>query len=411
MYLNNYQHQSNKETLTLVFLLIFSIVIRAPIILMFGDVGLENEWKIIIENMTSYGKFSIISFNGYFLPNLYMPPLYPFYLYFFTIFNLENQNYVQLILWSQVFLSSISVIIFYKINKLFFSYKLSFFGSLLFTLFPLHLYACSQISSISLQSFFTLIFVYFFFKITKNKDILSIITFSFISGLLILLRGEYIVIIIFSLLYLFTFFTISLKKILLTILIIFITISPYLIRNVIIFESATITKSIGYNLWKGNNPNSTVQGSELIDKELQNQIDKISKDKFYRIKFDNIFLNKAIENITGEPKKYLILFLKKFASFLFIDIASSNPIYYNPFHYLPVLLLGVTSLGGITLSNKKSHKLNYLIFIFFINAIIFSSFFILPRYKLAILPFQIIFTNILIDYISKKFFSSSVLKN
>jgi len=411
MYLNNYQHQSNKETLTLVFLLIFSIVIRAPIILMFGDVGLENEWKIIIENMTSYGKFSIISFNGYFLPNLYMPPLYPFYLYFFTIFNLENQNYVQLILWSQVFLSSISVIIFYKINKLFFSYKLSFFGSLLFTLFPLHLYACSQISSISLQSFFTLIFVYFFFKITKNKDILSIITFSFISGLLILLRGEYIVIIIFSLLYLFTFFTTSLKKILLTILIIFITISPYLIRNVIIFESATITKSIGYNLWKGNNPNSTVQGSELIDKELQNQIDKISKDKFYRIKFDNIFLNKAIENITGEPTKYLILFLKKFASFLFIDIASSNPIYYNPFHYLPVLLLGATSLGGITLSNKKSRKLNYLIFIFFINAIIFSSFFILPRYKLAILPFQIIFTNILIDYISKNFFSSSVLKN
>jgi len=411
MYLNNYQHQSNKETLTLVFLLIFSIVIRAPIILMFGDVGLENEWKIIIENMTSYGKFSIISFNGYFLPNLYMPPLYPFYLYFFTIFNLENQNYVQLVLWSQVFLSSISVIIFYKINKLFFSYKLSFFSSLLFTLFPLHLYACSQISSISLQSFFTLIFIYFFFKITKNKDILSIIIFSFISGLLILLRGEYVAIIIFSLLYLFTFFSTSLKKILLIILIVFITISPYLIRNVIIFESATITKSVGYNLWKGNNSNSTVQGSELIDKDLQNQIEKISKDKFYRIKFDNIFFNKAIENIMGEPTKYLILFLKKFASFLFIDIASSNPIYYNPFHYLPVLLLGVTSLGGITLSNKKSHKLNYLIFIFFINAIIFSSFFILPRYKLAVLSFQIIFTNILIDYISKKFFSSSVLKN
>jgi len=164
-------------------------------------------------------------------------------------------------------------------------------------------------------------------------------------------------------------------------------------------------------LWKGNNSNSTVQGSELIDKDLQNQIEKISKDKFYRIKFDNIFFNKAIENIMGEPTKYLILFLKKFASFLFIDIASSNPIYYNPFHYLPVLLLGVTSLGGITLSNKKSHKLNYLIFIFFINAIIFSSFFILPRYKLAVLSFQIIFTNILIDYISKKFFSSSVLKN
>jgi len=404
MYLNNYQYQNKKETLTLVFLLIFSIVIRIPIILIFGDTSLENEWKILIGNMTTYGKFSIVSFNGYFLPNLYMPPLYPFYLYFFTIFNLENQNYVQLILLSQAFLSSISVIIFYKINKLFFSNKLSFFSSLLFTLFPLHLYACSQISSISLQSFLTLLFFYFFFKITKNRDILSIIFFSFISGLLILLRGEYAVIIIFSLLYLFIFFRTSLKKISLIIVIIFITISPYLIRNIIIFESVTITKSIGYNLWKGNNSNSAVQGSELINKDLQNQIDKISKDKFYRIKYDNIFFNEAIENITGEPTKYLILFLKKFASFLFIDITSSNSIYYNPFHYLPVLLLGATSLSGVILSNRKSHKLNYLIFIFFINVIIFSSFFILPRYKLIILPFQIVFTNILIDYISKRFF-------
>ena len=404
MYLNNYQYQNKKETLTLVFLLIFSIVIRIPIILTFGDVSLEHEWKILIENMTTHGKFSIIRFNGYFLPNLYMPPLYPFYLYFFTIFNLENQNYVQLILLSQVFLSSISVIIFYKINKLFFSYKLSFFSSLLFTLFPLHLYACSQISSISLQSFLTILFFYLFFKITKNRDILSIIFFSFISGLLILLRGEYAAIIILSLLYLFIFFSTSLKKILLIILIIFITISPYLIRNIIIFESVTITKSIGYNLWKGNNSKSIVQGSELINKDLQNRIEKISKDKFYRIKYDNIFFNEAIENITGEPTKYLILFLKKFASFLFIDITSSNPIYYNPFHYLPVLLLGVTSLSGVILSNKKSHKLNYLIFIFFINVIIFSSFFILPRYKLFILPFQIVFTNILIDYISKRFF-------
>lgn len=411
MYLNNYQHQNKIETFTLVFLFIFSIVIRVPIILIFGDVDLESEWKILIENMTLWGKFSIINFNGYFLPNLYMPPLYPFYLYFFTIFNLENQNYVQLILLSQAFLSSISVIIFYKINKIFFSYKLSFFSSLLFTLFPLHLFACSQISSISLQCFFTLIFFYLFFKITKNKDILSIIFFSFVSGLLILLRGEYVAIIVFSSLYLFIFFSVSLKRILLIILITFITISPYLIRNIIIFESPTITKSIGYNLWKGNNSNSIVQGSELIDKDLQNQLDKISKDKFYRINSDNIFLKRAIKNIKNDPNRYLILFLKKIASFLFIDINSSNPIYYNPFHFLPVLLLGATSLSGIILSNKKLHKLNYLIFIFFINVIIFSSFFILPRYKLAILPFQIIFTNILINYISKKFFSSSGLKN
>ena len=92
-------------------------------------------------------------------------------------------------------------------------------------------------------------------------------------------------------------------------------------------------------------------------------------------------------------------------TFLFIDINSSYPNYYNPIHYLPVLVLGMTSLIGIILSDKKFYKLNYLTLIFFVTIAIFSFFSVLPRYKLAILPLQIIFTNILIAYINKKFLS------
>ena len=40
------------------------------------------------------------------------------------------------------------------------------------------------------------------------------------------------------------------------------TTSPYLVRNYINFEKITITKSFGYNLWKGNNVDSSVEGSE-----------------------------------------------------------------------------------------------------------------------------------------------------
>ena len=94
-----------------------------------------------------------------------------------------------------------------------------------------------------------------------------------------------------------------------------------------------------------------------------------------------------------------------FISLLFIDVNSSNSNYYKPLHYVPVLILSITSLVGIILSDKKSNKLNYLILIFFVTIIIFSIFFILPRYKLAIIPMQIIFTNILIDYIIKRFSS------
>ena len=188
------------------------------------------------------------------------------------------------------------------------------------------------------------------------------------------------------------------------VLITLIIISPYLIRNILVFNSVTITKSFGYNLWKGNNSNSAVEGSVFLNDSLQKQITNIPNDKYYPLNLDRVYLDEAIKNIKEEPKRYLTLFVKKAASFLFIDIKSSQPNYYNPLHYLPVLLLGITSLIGIVLSDKKSYQLNYLILIFFVNVIIFSSFFILPRYKLAILPIQIIFTNIFIEYIYKKLF-------
>ena len=406
MYFDNYQFLKKKEIFVLALLFSISILVRIPTILIFGDTSLENEWKIIVNNLIVYETLSFRSFDEFLLPNLFMPPLYSYYLYFFSIFNLQEQNYIQLILLSQILLSSISVVIFYEINKIFFSHKISFYSSLLFSLFPLHVYACSQVSSVSLQTFFTILFFYFFFQFVKKRNFISTALFSFTGGLLILLRGEFIVILVLTLLYLYIFFRIPLKNILLIFLITLITISPYLIRNILVFETITITKSFGYNLWKGNNPNSTVAGSELIDNGLQKKIDAIPTDKFYGIVIDRVFLNQAIKNLAEEPKRYLILFIQKAASFLFIDIQSSYPNYYNPVHYLPILLIGILSLIGIFLSDKKSYQLNYLILIFFITTIVYSSFFILPRFKLALLPLQIIFSNVCFEYIIIKFFKT-----
>ena len=407
MYLNNYQYLKITETSPLILLIILSIFIRIPVILIFGDSALENEWKILVNNLITNGTLSLINFDDFLLPNLFMPPLYSYYLYILSFFNFNEQNYILLILLSQVLLASVSVAVFYKINTLFFSKKISFYSSLVFSFFPLYLYSCSQISSISLQVFFIILFFYFYFQFVNKSNILSIIFLSIISGSLILLRGEFILILVLSLSYSYFFFRIPIKKILLIVLIVFITISPYLIRNILIFETFTITKSLGYNLWKGNNSNSKVEGSEVLDTDLKRKIYSIEKDKYYRINFDEILLSEAIKNITGDSKKYAILFFKKLISFIFIDINSTQANYYNPWHYIPVLLVGITSLFGFFISNKKSHHLNYLIMIFFLNIILFSCFFILPRYKLIILPIQIIFTNVLITSVKKKFSNSN----
>ena len=44
-------------------------------------------------------------------------------------------------------------------------------------------------------------------------------------------------------------------------------ISPYVIRNYIHFNQVIIVKSLGYNLWKGNNQLSTVEGYGKLEIE------------------------------------------------------------------------------------------------------------------------------------------------
>ena len=402
MLLNNYL-KLKQETLLLILLFIFSFFVRIPIIIFLGDTSVENEWEFLLYNLVNHNTLSFEEFDGFLLPNLLMPPLYAYYLYILSFFNLENQNFILLILFSQVLLASISVLIFYKINKFFFSQKISFYSSMLFSLFPLYIYACGQISSISLTIFLALLFYYYFFKISNNNKFTYTFLFAVIGGLLILLRREFILIIILSSFYLFFYFKTPIKNILLVFLISLITISPYLVRNYIIFEKIIIHSSFGFNLWKGNNRNSKVEGSFLIEKNLQDKIDKVPKDKFYRINFDKVFLSEAIKNIKDDPLRYLTLYIKRTISYFFIDIESSKYNYYNRIHYLPVLLLGITSLIGIYLSNKKSYQLNYLIFIILFYIFVFSFFSIMPRYKLYILPLQIIFTSIFIDYVIKKY--------
>ena len=417
--MNNYQNLKNKKAYLLIFLFLFSFLIRIPSIFIFGDTSLENEWKLLVNYLTEYSNlYSILpslinstslpplTFDEFFVPNVFMPPLYAFYLYFFKLINFTKEIYILIILFSQSILSSLSVVIFYIINKNFFSSKISLLGALIFLLFPIHIYACGQISSAILQAFLLVVFFYFFFKTIKKDNFFNICFLSLTSGLLILLRGEFIAYFILSILYMGLFLKINLKSITIIVLLTTVTISPYLIRNIMLVDAITITKSIGYNLWKGNNPNSIVEGNSSIDSNLIEQIEKLPKDKYFDVNADKVFQNEGLKNIKNNPLRYLALYVKKILSFIFIDINSSYPKYYHPLHYLPILLIGITSILGIILSNKNSKQINFLILYFIANITIISVFFVLPRYSLAILPLQIIFSNIFFQYIKNNFFKT-----
>jgi hypothetical protein len=143
---------------------------------------------------------------------------------------------------------------------------------------------------------------------------------------------------------------------------------------------------------------------ELIEK-IKKSEKNITLDNKYEFELDKIFRDKALNFIRNNPIEYFKLYLLKIFSFLFFDINSSYPYYYNFFHIVPKLIISITSLiGAITLINKKGF-FQYLSFYFFLNIFLFSVFFILPRYSLILLPVQILLSINFIKYLRRKFFN------
>tara|TARA_B110000444_G_C18798081_1_gene575962 strand:+ start:284 stop:1495 length:1212 start_codon:yes stop_codon:yes gene_type:complete len=389
------------------FILSFGLILGLISIYYFGDRTLDNEWKIMVYNLEEYNILSSRTINGELIPNIFMPPLYPLFLFSIKKIILGQNIYIPTILCIQLFLYLLSGAILEKTLDLLIDKNFAKIGMTMFILFPLNIYSVGQISSINLNLFLMLIFIYSFVQMYKNNYLIYILSFSISASLLMLLRGEFFIFFLISLFYLLLKKK-SFSHVLSAFLISLVVLSPYLIRNFKDFGLITITKSTGFNLLKGNNPLSKVEGVPMWDgydvvPDLKVKLDNIKPYKKYDVISDKIFLERAIEFISEDPKRYMKLYLKKTLSFLFIDVESSYPGYYSFLNIIPKLLLSVTSLISIIIFfNFKINLYNYFVLYYFSNIGLFSFFFILPRYTLSILPIQIILSVFLIKKINKK---------
>jgi hypothetical protein len=382
------------------FLLLIGFTAGLFSIYFFGDRSLDNEWNDMVNILEKEKILSSRIIDGEAVPNIFMPPLYPLFLFILKKFFFNIDFYVNGILLTQLFIFILSAVFLEKILDHLFEKKYSKLGVLIFVLFPLNVYSISQISSINLQVFLLFGFIYNFIKIYKTSQKKNIFLFSLCAGLLILLRGEFFIFFILSVFYLFfkkkSFLTLFLTFFLTTIII-----SPYLIRNYKMFGEIILTKSTGFNLLKGNNPLSKVEGVPMwlgydAIPDLEVQLKNLPTSK-YDLLSDKIFLDRAIDYIKSDPERYIKLYFKKVLSFLIIDIDSTYPNYYSLFNVIPKIFLSITSLMSIiVLFRLKISLYNYFVLYYFLSAGLYSIFFILPRYSLSILPIQIILTLFLL---------------
>ena len=404
------------------FFLILSASLSLKILMSFyiGDEYLVDEWEILIENLLKFNKLTYYTINGVSIPSTFMPPLYIFFLYPFFLTGLSEVILVKIILIVQSIISTISVIIFFYICKIFFNKRISFTLTYIFLFYPLNFYSSTQISSITLQLFLFFKFIFLLFKFNNNKNF---IFFGIISGLMILIRGEFYIL-FFICLIIFILRKFSLTKILLSTLICILILSPYLFRNYSTFNEIIITKSSGYNLWRGNNLYPDVNGKVYIytdtngithndelypnlnsDKQLI--VKKLIKDRElnkYEIILDNYYKNRALENIKENPKKYFKLYIEKFFSYLVFNYNSNYAKYFELPSIVPEILVSTLFIIGFFVNLFSKQKNTYLLTLISFYLLIIPIFFILPRYKLFILPLMIIYIGYLFNYIILKGF-------
>ena len=384
------------------FIFISGLLLRSITAFFFGDRVLENEWNILVKNLYFYDSFSLLVFDDLFVPNLWMPPLYGYFIYLHSLLVGFNEYLPLSVITSQIIIASITPVFFFKIISIFFNRKLSIIGSLTFNFFPLIIFSSSQISSVTIFLFLNILFFYFILKLKNNSKIKLILVIGFLSSLLILTRRDFVLIYLFSLLYIFLFLKINIKTIVTIIIITIIGISPYLYRNYVAFDKFIIHSGFGYNLWKAYNPNAKVEGYLFVSEELQNKINTVEKNIYYRINEDKIYLEQALTYIKNDPQKYINLYFKRLYSFYFFDLNSSQKNYYNPVHIYPIILVSLLSICGLFTFNKKNNKLNYLVLTFLLLITLYAFFAVLPRYKIYILPFQIILSISYLKYLFEK---------
>ena len=374
------------------------------------------EWPVI-----NYNFKNDLIFSYFLIDNLidvkfsnYMPILYNIFL--MPLLDVSNSFAMNF----QIFLTVLTSLLFYLSAKTLYNFRVALIFLLIFSFFPLNVYSNIKFSNINLFLFFLSILTLFFVKYLNDKNIYNLVIINIAACLCILTRSEFLLLYFFLIVYLIFLKKINLKYFLSSLIIFLICLSPFILRNLNAHGKIIITaESFGINLWRGwfepNTSNSkninSIRNdgtSKLLSKETNQKIKNLDVKNNWESNLNDIYLNEAIQNI---KKNYLevpiILFNRAFSIlFWFVDHD-----YKNANHFLiviPWIFLVINFLVSLKRNYrnyfdlKKNYLEKYFLFYIIYYIFLFSVFFVIPRYKLFLLPFISIIAAENIDYYLNK---------
>lgn len=196
-------------------------------------------------------------------------------------------------------------------------------------------------------------------------------------------------------------------KMLLIILVSFIILTPWAIRNYIVHKAfVPVTTQFGVNFWIGNNPDATgtdyyridsfENGEYILMTQTLPPILLDSLNKLPEINRASFYLNQGIDFIKKSPSKFITLLIKKFYYYFWFappEVYSSKDLeryrVLSYIFYLPILIFG---LIGIFLSIKDHKEVLFILFtLLFISGVYILTHVGLIRYRITLELYLLVF--------------------
>jgi len=345
----------------------------------------------------------------------------PIYSYYLALLRLiDDKNFLNLLISSQIIISSIGVIYIMKISRLIFNDKDSeIITGITFSLYPTTFFYAHMIAQETIFEFFFIISCFYFCKFT-NKNKIKYLLFFLLFVTLSLLTKSHILIIIILLLLSIIVVSRTIKKklqnILISLLVIGIITFPYGYYNYVKNKIYVISSS-GPGLYMSLTHNDNIYNflveinslEELKNKDSINLFPVQNKfiEKMNMKEKENFWKKDALQWIENNPKKFIKMKIYNFFHFIFPGV---NINHYTFNKWLISFIISAPIYIGAYVAIYKCVKINIkkhlLILSCFIGMIIFSTIF-MPVDRFTYVTLEPLFI-VYFGYFIKKLFDEQI---
>lgn len=382
--------KKNEYKKNFVGILLLGIVLRILLSIFLGFES-QKEWEYgaIADNLANGKGYSFYYFENNNLayeyknnanpsPSAYMPPGYVLELAGLKVIS-SGKTYSLLVFGLNLIFFAFTLFFLFKLTHALFGEKVAFASILIYSLIPEFIYTSYAVGTT--QIYHLLIIMIFYFSVESVKS--NKYTLAIILGFSLLFRSEIALLLLLIIIY--KLIKKDYKQVLLLIVIPSIFISPWTIRNYIVFgKIIPFSTTSGLNLYRGNNEIEIGSWHNLNTlSKIHNFNGDTSKIELF---LNKIYTKEALYYIEENPVEATLNFGKKILYFWVFnpfERESKNPIYYLP--WLLMLSLGI--LGFI--KSKEKSAIFYLIIIY--HTAVATIFLPLMRYqtmmKVVLIPY------------------------